>query len=605
MDTPAPLLDVRSLSVEFATRRGTTAAVRDLSFTVNHGETLAIVGESGSGKSVTALSIMRLIEHEGGSITGGEVLFRPNGSDPIDLAELDEVQMRSIRGNAISMIFQEPMTSLNPILTIGDQIVEVLLLHRDMSRAEAARRAVDLLDRVQLTDPERRMLQYPHELSGGMRQRVMIAIALACAPKLLIADEPTTALDVTIQAGILELIRILQQETGTAVIFITHDMGVVAEIADRIVVMRNGERIEAGPTEAIFRAPQAPYTRALLQAVPHLGAGAPIYAEPKPPHDISGKAAVLAEQGYVLRVDDLVTRFPVRKGPFRRHVANIHAVEGVSLHLKRGETLGLVGESGSGKSTIGRSILKLVEATSGVIHVEGRDITNFNADAMRPVRKHVQMVFQDPYASLNPRLSVAELVTEPLAIYTQMNARDRRDVAAELLHRVELPLDSIDRYPHQFSGGQRQRLCIARALSSKPKIIIADEPVSALDVSVQKQVIELMRELQDEFGIAYLFISHDLAVVEEMSHRIAVLDRGRIVETGPTDAVLADPRHDYTRTLLAAVPVADPSRRSEHRQVPSMRERKSPMFPLDFKPEKQIYAEVGAQHLMAVNSSEA
>ena len=603
MHAPAPLLDVRSLSVEFATRRSTTAAVRDLSFTVNHGETLAIVGESGSGKSVTALSIMRLIEHEGGTITGGEILFRPNGSGPIDLCGLDEVEMRAIRGNAISMIFQEPMTSLNPILTIGDQIAEVLLLHRDISRAEAAHKAVELLDRVQLTDPERRMSQYPHELSGGMRQRVMIAIALACAPKLLIADEPTTALDVTIQAGILELIRILQQETGTAVIFITHDMGVVAEIADRIVVMRDGERVEAGPTEAIFRAPQAPYTRALLQAVPRLGSGAPVYAAPKLPPDLSGKAAVLAESGHVLRVEDLVTRFPVRKGPFRRHVANVHAVEGVSLSLKRGETLGLVGESGSGKSTIGRSILKLVEATSGTIHVEGLDITGFGPDAMRPVRRHVQMVFQDPYASLNPRLSVSELVTEPLAIHTDMKARDRRDVAAELLRRVELPVDSLDRYPHQFSGGQRQRLCIARALSSKPRIIIADEPVSALDVSVQKQVIELMRELQDEFGIAYLFISHDLAVVEEMSHRIAVLDRGRIVETGPTDAVLGDPRHAYTRMLLAAVPVADPSRRDERRRIPSVRERKSPVFALGHRPEKQVFEKVGAQHYMAAGSS--
>ncbi len=601
MDAPAPLLDVRSLSVEFASRRGTTAAVRDLSFTVNHGETLAIVGESGSGKSVTALSIMRLIEHEGGTITGGEVLFHPNGSGPVDLAGLDEVEMRAIRGNAISMIFQEPMTSLNPILTIGDQIVEVLLLHRDISRANAARKAVELLDRVQLTDPERRMSQYPHELSGGMRQRVMIAIALACAPKLLIADEPTTALDVTIQAGILELIRILQQETGTAVIFITHDMGVVAEIADRIVVMRNGERVEAGPTDAIFRAPQAPYTRALLQAVPRLGAGAPRYAEPKPPEDISGRAAVLAEQGYVLRVEDLVTRFPVRKGPFRRHVANIHAVEGISLFLRRGETLGLVGESGSGKSTIGRSILKLVDATSGTIHVEGRDITEFGPDAMRPVRRHVQMVFQDPYASLNPRLSVAELVTEPLAIHTDMNARDRRDVAADLLRRVELPVDSLDRYPHQFSGGQRQRLCIARALSSKPRIIIADEPVSALDVSVQKQVIELMRELQDEFGIAYLFISHDLAVIEQVSHRIAVMDRGRIVETGPTDAVLSDPRHDYTRMLLAAVPIPDPSRRDEGSRITAIRERKSPIQPIGFVPQQQAFAEVGDQHLVAVN----
>ncbi|MBU1176418.1 MAG: ABC transporter ATP-binding protein [Alphaproteobacteria bacterium] len=601
MDAQAPLLDVRSLSVEFCSRRSNVAAVRDLSFTVRHGETLAIVGESGSGKSVTALSLMRLIEHEGGTITGGEMLFQPNGSGQIDLARLDEVQMRAVRGNAISMVFQEPMTSLNPILTIGDQVTEVLLLHRAMNRREAEKRAIELFDRVQLSDPERRMAQYPHELSGGMRQRVMIAMALACAPKLLIADEPTTALDVTIQAGILDLIRILQRDTGTAVIFITHDMGVVAEIADRIVVMRNGERVEAGETGSVFRSPQAPYTRALLDAVPRLGAGAPVYAAPAPPRDLSGKAAMIGERGSVLRVENLVTRFPVRKGPFRRHVANIHAVEGISLNLRRGETLGLVGESGSGKSTIGRSILKLVAPHSGRVHVEGQDITEFGPQAMRPVRKHIQMVFQDPYASLNPRLSVAELVTEPLAIHTSKSAAERREIAVGLLKRVELPVDSLDRYPHQFSGGQRQRLCIARALSSRPRIIIADEPVSALDVSVQKQVIELMRELQDEFGIAYLFISHDLAVVEQVSHRIAVLDRGRIVETGPTNAILADPRHHYTRLLLAAVPVADPARRGTRLEVVAPRERKSPMHPIGYVPPAQDFSDMGDGHLVAVH----
>lgn len=606
MDTPLPLLDVRSLSVEFRSRRSAFKAVRDLSFTVGHGETLAIVGESGSGKSVTALSLMRLIEREGGTVTGGEALFKPNGVAPMDLFALDERRMRAIRGNAISMIFQEPMTSLNPVLTIGDQLTEVLHLHRNTTRKQAESKAIELLDKVQLTDPERRIRQYPHELSGGMRQRVMIAMALACAPKLLIADEPTTALDVTIQAGILDLVRQLQKETGTAVIFITHDMGVVAEIADRVIVMRHGERVEAGETTALFRSPQAPYTRTLLDAVPRLGAGAPVYAAPAPDRSVSGKAAEIASDGKVLRVENLVTRFPVRKGPFHRHIANVHAVEGISLTLRRGETLGLVGESGSGKSTIGRSILKLVEPNSGGIFINGRDVSKLNGQAMRPFRKNVQMVFQDPYASLNPRISIAELVTEPLVIHAPgLTAQDRRDKAAELLRRVELPVDSLDRFPHQFSGGQRQRLCIARALSSHPSIIIADEPVSALDVSVQKQVIELMRELQKDFGIAYLFISHDLAVVEEMSHRIAVLDQGRIVETGPTDAVLSDPYHAYTRTLLSAVPVADPARRCERQALLPVRERKTPVFPLGYEAPKQSFLDLGKGHLVSAAQSGA
>ena len=589
-----PLLDVRNLSVAFRSRRGAAPVVRNLSFSVGAGETVAIVGESGSGKSVTALSLMRLVEREGGAVTGGEMLFRPHDGPAVDLAQLDEPAMRAIRGNAMSMIFQEPMTSLNPVLTIGEQVAEVLLAHRGIGVREAERAALALLDEVQLTDPERRMRQYPHELSGGMRQRVMIAIALACRPRLLIADEPTTALDVTIQAGILDLIRALQQQTGTSVIFITHDMGVVAEMADRVVVMRQGEHVETARTANLFAAPQAAYTRTLLAAVPRLGAGAPVYAVPR-----TNAAEDPGDTGEVLRVDGLVTRFPIRKGPFRRHVANVHAVEDVSLTLRRGETLGLVGESGSGKSTIGRSILKLVEPTTGRIVICGRDVTGLSQQAVRPLRRHVQMVFQDPYASLNPRLPVHELVTEPLAIHDRLPVPARREIAAELMRRVGLPADSLDRYPHQFSGGQRQRLAIARALSSKPRVIVADEPVSALDVSVQDQVIALMRELQDEFGIAYLFISHDLAVVERMSHRVAVLDRGRIVETGPTDAVLSDPRHPYTRDLLAAVPVADPALRHGPHKL-NLRERRSPINPVGFTPPPQHFAEAGPGHLVAV-----
>ncbi|BCH27545.1 ABC transporter ATP-binding protein [Mesorhizobium sp. L-8-3] len=587
-----PLLDVRNLTVGFRSRRHSRLAVRDLSFSVAPGEVLAIVGESGSGKSVTALSLMRLIEREGGRIESGSIRFRRHGDDVIDLAGLDERHMRAIRGNLMSMVFQEPMTSLNPVLTIGDQLMETLIEHRRLGFGEARRLAVGMLERVRISDPERRIGQYPHELSGGMRQRVMIAIALACAPKLLIADEPTTALDVTIQAGILDLIRTLREDTGTAVIFITHDMGVVAELADRVVVMRDGERVETAPTRELFARPQAAYTRALLDAVPRLGSGAPVYAAPALQMEAVAPPPVL-------EVENLVTRFPVRKGPFRRLVAEVHAVDNVSLHLDRGETLGLVGESGSGKSTIGRSILKLVEPTSGRIVVGGRDVTRLGRDAMRPVRRSLQMVFQDPYASLDPRMSIADLVTEPLAIHSDMRRAERRERAVELLRRVGLDPDSLDRFPHQFSGGQRQRICIARALSSRPDIIVADEPVSALDVSVQARVIELLRELQQEYGIAYLFISHDLAVVERMSHRVAVLDQGRIVETGPTGLVLADPKHAYTKELVAAVPVADPAR--GRRLLMPVPQRKSPVRPLGWEPPVQRYVSLAGERLVAAD----
>ncbi|MHB1103682.1 MAG: ABC transporter ATP-binding protein [Devosia sp.] len=592
-----PLLDVRKLSVEFRSRGKTLQAVRNLSFSVHPGKTLAIVGESGSGKSVTALSLLRLIEREGGTITSGEILLRGADGSVVDLAQREEADMRAIRGAEIAMIFQEPMTSLNPVLTIGDQLTESLLVHRALRLPRARASALELLDRVRMTDPERRLKQFPHELSGGMRQRVMIAMALACSPKILIADEPTTALDVTIQAGILDLIHTLQEQTGTAVVFITHDMGVVAEIADDVVVMRNGECVETAPAGTLFAAPQAAYTRTLLDAVPKLGSGAPVYAAPKIDMSVSGKALYTTSDGMVLRVSNLVTRFPVRKGPLKRLVANVHAVEQVSFFLRAGETLGLVGESGSGKSTIGRSILKLVEPTSGQIFLEGRDVSELSPSAMRPLRRNLQMVFQDPYASLNPRLSVADLITEPLVIHCKLSAIDRREIASELLRRVSLPVDSLDRYPHQFSGGQRQRLCIARALSSKPKIIIADEPVSALDVSVQSQVIALMRELQHEFGIAYLFISHDLAVIEQMSHRVAVLDQGRIVELGPTADVLSHPGHRYTRELLSAVP-GTPGCRFE-RKSQLVQERKSPIFPVGYAARPMAYDTLGPDHLVA------
>ncbi|MEO1494936.1 MAG: ABC transporter ATP-binding protein [Pseudomonadota bacterium] len=565
-----PLLDVQGLNVGFHSRRRSLQAVRDLSFHVNPGETLAIVGESGSGKSVTALSLMRLIEREGGTIDAGTITF-----DGRDVTAMAEAELRDLRGNDISMIFQEPMTSLNPVMTVGDQIAETILEHNRLSVGRARAQALEMLQRVRLSDPEMRLSQYPHELSGGMRQRVMIAIALACRPRLLIADEPTTALDVTIQAEILDLIADLKTETGTSVIFITHDMGVVAQIADRVVVMRHGQKVEEAPTLQLFEAPAAGYTRTLIDAAPRLGEGSPVLAQTPPP---------------LLDVDTLVTRFPVRKGLLKRTIANVHAVEQVSLTLAPGETLGLVGESGSGKSTIGRSILKLVDPTGGQIRMNGRDLVPLSAAAMKPLRKDVQMIFQDPYASLNPRLKIVDAVTEPLVIHTDVTAEERRAIAAELIRRVSLPVDALDRYPHQFSGGQRQRLCIARALSSRPKLIIADEPVSALDVSVQAQVLDLLLELQQESDLAYLFISHDIAVVEKISHRIAVLHRGRVVETGPTDLVLRDPLHPYTKRLLAAVPVPDPT--ATRHTIPSAEISPSPTFPVGTLPDALIYQDL-------------
>ena len=533
-----PLLSVRNLKVAF----GATEAVRELSFDVPKGATLALVGESGSGKSATALSILRLIEREGGRIAGGSITLHEEGG-PVDITALDERQLRGLRGNRISMVFQEPMTSLNPVLTVGNQVAEVFIRHRSMNGRQALIAARDALDGVRIPEPQRRLSQYPHELSGGLRQRVMIAMALACRPRLLIADEPTTALDVTTQAEILSLIRDLQAEIGMAVLFITHDMGVVAEIADRIVVLREGRKVEEGAVAEVFRAPKHAYSQQLMAATPRLGAGSP-----EAPRD--GKP--------LLEVRDLTTRFTLRGG-FLGARRGIDAVRGVSLEVGRAETLGLVGESGCGKSTLARSVLRLIEPSSGGILLDGQDVMRANRTELRALRRHAQMIFQDPYASLNPRLPVHDLVTEPARIHGVVSARDQRDMAAQLLRSVGLEEDAVDRFPHQFSGGQRQRLCIARALSVKPKLIVADEPVSALDVSIARQVTDLMLELQQRAGISFLFISHDIAVIERVSHRIAVMHRGEIVETGPSQAVLRDPRHAYTRRLLASVPRADPS----------------------------------------------
>ena len=611
----APLLEIRGLTTVFPTVDGDVTAVENLSFSVGRGETVAVVGESGSGKSVTARSVLRLIDFMGGEIREGSILLRGEGGET-ELARLDEAGMRTLRGNRVSMIFQEPMTSLNPVLTIERQLTEAILLHQAVGPEEARAIALDTLRLVRIPEAAKRLAQHPHELSGGMRQRVMIAMALACKPDLLIADEPTTALDVTIQAQILELIRTLQREIGMAVVFITHDMGVVAEVADRVVVMHRGRKVEDGPVEEIFARPRHGYTRALLSAIPRLGAmrGKP---DPEPfevlryedgeavpaPSRAPARAAPRAvneRAAKVLEVHDLVTRFPIRSGPFRRVVGAVHAVEGVSFDLRAGETLSLVGESGCGKSTVAKTLLKLVEPTRGDIIIDGRNVTRLTPGLMKPVRRAIQMVFQDPYASLNPRMTIGDIIAEPALVHGLPSAADaaaRAGLVAALLDRVGLPADAARRYPHEFSGGQRQRICIARALALEPRIIVADEAVSALDVSIQAQVVNLMMEIQRAFGVSFLFISHDMAVVERVSHRVAVMYLGRIVEIGPREAVFAQPSHSYTRKLLSAVPVADPGARTERALDQS--EIPSPVRPVGFEPEPARMREVAPGHLCA------
>ncbi|MET0528284.1 MAG: ABC transporter ATP-binding protein, partial [Microvirga sp.] len=528
-----PLLSVRSLSVEFGGAEGAFRAVKDVSFDVRPGKTLAVVGESGSGKSVTSLAIMRLTDYTGGRISSGEVLFTPSHRETLDLAQASDATLRSIRGNEIAMIFQEPMTSLNPVFTVGNQIAETLTLHEGLNAREALARAKSLLEKVRLPDAEKLLDRYPHQLSGGMRQRVMIAMALACNPKLLIADEPTTALDVTIQAQILNIIRDLQQEMGTAVIFITHDMGVVAEMADDVVVMWKGEKVEEAPVREIFARPKHPYTRALLSAVPRLGSmtGQPlpkrtpvIVIEDGAPKEVGG-THVQDTADYakpILQVDKLTTRFDVGRTFFGRVTHRVHAVEEVSFDIFPGETLALVGESGSGKSTIGRTLQQLIEPTGGTVRFDGRDMGSMSPSERRRLKQEIQYIFQDPFASLDPRHTIGFSVAEPIVVHNLLEGRktiDRR--VQELLEQVGLLPLHAKRYPHEFSGGQRQRVCIARALASNPKLIIADESVSALDVSIQAQIVNLLMELQQRRELSYLFITHDMAVVEKISHRVA------------------------------------------------------------------------------------
>ncbi|MGE7085145.1 dipeptide ABC transporter ATP-binding protein [Achromobacter xylosoxidans] len=567
-----PLLSVRGVSVDFNTENGVFRAVENLDFDVRPGKTLAIVGESGSGKSVTSMAIMRLTDYNNGRIATGQILFRDGDDREVDLTAASDERMRAIRGNDIAMIFQEPMTSLNPVFTIGDQIIEAIMLHQQLSRSAARKAARALLEKVRLPDAEQLLDRYPHQLSGGMRQRVMIAMALSCQPRLLIADEPTTALDVTIQAQILNTIRELQRDLGTAVIFITHDMGVVAEMADDVVVMLRGRKVEQGPVEEIFRAPKHPYTRALLAAVPRLGSLTGRDLPLRTPQTVL-EGDTLREVGEtreqdtarydepVLRVEKLTTRFDVGHNLFGRVTHRVHAVEEVSFDVYPGETLALVGESGSGKSTIGKTLQQLVAPTSGAVRYNGQDIFSMDAAGRQRLRQEIQYIFQDPYASLDPRKTVAFSIAEPIRTHrllTDEAAIARR--VGELLEQVGLKPEHARRYPHEFSGGQRQRVCIARALASDPKLIIADESVSALDVSIQAQILNLLMDLQKDRGLSYLFITHDMAVVEKVSHRVAVLYLGQIVELGTRRQIFESPQHAYTRKLLAAVPVAEPGR---------------------------------------------
>jgi peptide/nickel transport system ATP-binding protein len=590
-----PTLSVADLTTSFLVGGVWRPVVRNLTFDIAPRETLAIVGESGSGKSVASLSILRLLPPGASRIEGS---VRLEGQE---LLTLGREAMRQVRGVGIAMIFQEPMTSLNPILPIGEQIAEAIYCHGRVGKAHARAEALRLLDRVRMPNAARRLHDHPHQFSGGMRQRVMIAMALAGKPKLLIADEPTTALDVTIQGQILDLLKSVQEEEGMSALFITHDMGVVAEVADRTLVMRHGEAIETGATVDVFARPAAPYTRVLIDAVPRLGSMRGSDAPAKfPPSPAEPAAPRPIERAPLLEVRDLTARFPVRSGFFQRRIGAVHAVEGASFQLGRGETLSLVGESGCGKSTTGRSIVRLVEPSGGSVRLGGEEVLKLSGEALRRVRRDVQMVFQDPFASLDPLMTIGAVLTEPFLDHRLGSKRQARDKAGELLAQVGLAPDMLGRYPHEFSGGQRQRIAIARALMLDPKIIIADEAVSALDVSIKAQVCNLLIDLQRSFNLAYLFISHDMAVVERISHRVAVMYLGEIVEIGPRRAVFDDPRHAYTRKLMSAAPVPDPAFRGR-RAKREVEEIGSAFRPVGYAPPPGRYAEISAGHYVREN----
>ena len=602
-------LEIKNLSVEFDVRGRTVNAVNDVSWNVKKGETLAIVGESGSGKSVSALAILKLIPNPPGKITSGSIIFEGK-----NIIKTSDAEIRDIRGKKISMIFQEPMTSLNPLMTIGKQISEVLDRHLKLSKKETYQRAKNILDIVQIPDSKRWLNGYPHEMSGGMRQRVMIAMALVCEPTVLIADEPTTALDVTIQAQILGLIKKLQKDIGMSVVFITHDMGVVAEIADRVVVMLGGKKVEEGNVNEIFHNPKHPYTKSLLAVVPRLGSmrGRSLPAkfsnldikrtegddviETNNNELIDIKDNVRRSEPPILEIENLTTRFSI-KSSFGFSKGNVHAVEGIDLLLLQGETIGIVGESGCGKSTLGKSIMRLVEPNSGKIKIRGKDIISLSKKDMFPIRKEVQIVFQDPYSSLNPRLTVGQIVSEGMKLHKVCHETEIKDKLIEVFKKVGLSEFHINNYPHEFSGGQRQRIGIARALALSPSIIIADEAVSALDVSIQAQVINLMMELQEEYGLSYLFISHDMAVIERVCHKVAVMYLGEIVELGSRSQVFENPQHPYTKKLMKAVPIADPKLRKKEfnlmtDEIPSL------VKPNGYEPEKINLIKVEEGHFI-------
>ncbi len=597
-----PLLEVAGLRTTFETDDGLITAVDDISFRLDQGRTLGIVGESGSGKSVTSLSILRLLE-SAGRIADGRVALLGR-----DLVRLPEPELRDIRGREISMIFQEPMTSLNPVFTVGAQVMEAIILHQRLARAEARQRTIELFREVGIPEPEQRVDNYPHQMSGGQKQRVMIAMALSCNPRLLIADEPTTALDVTIQAQILDILRRLRDQRGMSILFITHDLGVIAEIADDVAVMLKGRIVEYGPVLEIFSQPRHPYTKGLLACRPrldnlykrlptvsdfmdireadgrfeviekpldtarlqyHTNRGRGRLLHPRAeltalghPWDegrhVPDTTAIPDGQAPLLRVENLKVHFPVRKGLLRRTVGHVKAVDDISFNVYRGQTLGLVGESGCGKTTTGRAILRLIEPTAGRIVYDGVDVASLAGGALRQMRQKLQIIFQDPYGSMNPRMTIEAALTEPMTIHDiGKSFSERRDRAVALLEEVGLESRFLRRYPHEFSGGQRQRLCIARALTVEPEFIICDESVSALDVSVQAQVLNVLKELQENRGLTYIFISHDLSVVKFMADMIAVMNNGKIIEFGPAETIYARPREDYTRKLIAATPRDD------------------------------------------------
>jgi peptide/nickel transport system ATP-binding protein len=575
----APVLQLRGLKTFFHTDEGTVKAVNDVTFDIKPGETLGLVGESGSGKSVTSLTVMQLLPQSAASIEGGEIVFLGK-----DLLKMSRQDVRKLRGNDMAMIFQEPMTSLNPVFTVGDQVGEALRLHKGMSKADARQRTIELFEQVGIPTPEYSLDKYPHEMSGGQKQRVMIAMALSCDPRLLIADEPTTALDVTIQAQILDLLRTMRDEYGMAILFITHDLGVIAEIADKVAVMFRGKLVEFGNVVSIFENPQHAYTKSLLNCRPRLESRfhrLPTVADylnvwktdsGEWSWDAVEDAEAKIEANYVgpvtrnieptgdpiLQVKNLKVYFPIKKGVFGRTVDHVRAVDDISFDVYPGQTLGLVGESGCGKTTTGRAILRLVNPTAGQVFFQGKDLGQISKGALRDIRRDLQIIFQDPYSSLNPRLNVEQSITEPMQVYgIGSNAAERREMCEALLEEVGLLPEHMSRYPHEFSGGQRQRICIARTLSLKPKFIICDESVSALDVSVQAQVLNLLNDLKEKYELTYIFISHDLSVVKFMSDIMCVMQDGKIVEAGPADDIYRAPREEYTRTLISAIPRDD------------------------------------------------